>query len=83
MTFGIEVVIPVEVGLSSMRTADFSSSTNDLSMTEQLDFVEENREITSISTKLQKIQRKTLHYKRKITPLDSLPPPSTPSQMEQ
>lgn len=83
MTFGIEVVIPVEVGLSSMRTADFSSSTNDLSMTEQLDFVEENREITSISTKLQKIQRKTLRYKRKITPLDSLPPPSIPSQMEQ
>lgn len=79
MTFGIEVVIPVEVGLSSMRTADFSSSTNDLSMTEQLDFVEENREITSISTKLQKIQRKTLRYKRKITPLDSLPPPSIPS----
>ena len=48
MTFGIEVVIPLEVGLLSMRTVDFSSSTNDASMTEQLDFVEENREITSI-----------------------------------
>ena len=48
MTFGIEVVIPMEVGLSSMRIADFSSSTNDASMTDQLDFVEENREITSI-----------------------------------
>ena len=48
MTFGIEVVIHVEVGLSSMRIVGFSLNTNDMAMTEQLDLLEENREIASI-----------------------------------
>ena len=48
MTFGIEAVIPMEVGLLSMRTVEFSLSINDMAMTEKLDFVEENREIASI-----------------------------------
>jgi len=48
MTFGIEVVILVEVGLSSMRIVGFSLNTNDMAMTEQLDLLEENREIASI-----------------------------------
>lgn len=37
MTFGIEAVIPVEIGLSSMKAASFSPSINDAVMTEQLD----------------------------------------------
>lgn len=35
VTFGIEVVILMEVGLSSMRIAGFSPNTNDMAMTEQ------------------------------------------------
>lgn len=48
MTFGTEALIPMEVGLLSMRITIFSPSANDVAMIEQLDFVEENREITSI-----------------------------------
>ena len=48
MTFGIEVVILVVVGLLSMRVVGFSLNTNDMAMTEQLDLLEENREIASI-----------------------------------
>ena len=48
MTFGIEAVIPVEVGLSSMRIVDFSPSINDTAMIEKINFMKENREIASI-----------------------------------
>lgn len=67
MTFGTETVIPVEVGLSSMKTADFSLSVNDAAMIEQLVFVEENREIVSIrlSNYQQKLSR---GYNRNVRP---------------
>ena len=48
ITFKTEAVIPMEVGLSSMKTTSLSSSTNDATMSEQLNFLEENREIASI-----------------------------------
>ena len=48
ITFEIEVAIPVEIGFSSMRTVGFYPNTNDAVMTEQLDFLEENREIAFI-----------------------------------
>jgi len=41
-------MIPVEIGLPSIRIMGFSLNENDLLMTEQLDFMEENREIASI-----------------------------------
>ena len=48
MTYGIEAMIPTEIGLPSMRTISFSSNENELLTVEQLDLVEENREIVSI-----------------------------------
>ena len=49
MTYGItEVVIPIETGLPSIRTTSFSLNENELLMAEQLDLVEENKEIESI-----------------------------------
>ena len=48
LTFGMEAIIPVEIGLSSMRTANFSPSTNDIVITQRLDLLKENREIASI-----------------------------------
>ena len=48
MTYRTEVVIPVEIGLASMRISRFSSCVNNLMLTKQLDFKEENKEIASI-----------------------------------
>lgn len=45
MTYGTEAVIPIEIGLPSMRTTSFSSYENELLIAEQLDLVEKNREI--------------------------------------
>lgn len=48
MIYRIEAVILAKIGLPSMRTMGFSLDENDRLMTEQLDFLEENREILSI-----------------------------------
>ena len=48
MTFETMAVIPMEISLPSMRTMSFSPDENDQFMIEQLDFMEENREIASI-----------------------------------
>lgn len=48
MTYRTKDMIPVEIGLPSIRIMGFSLNENDLLMTEQLDFMEENREIASI-----------------------------------
>lgn len=48
MTYEAKVVIPIEISLPSMRTMGFSPSGNDMIMIEQLDLLEEIREITSI-----------------------------------
>lgn len=40
MTFGIEVMILVEVGLSNMRIVGFPPNTNGMAMTKQLDLLE-------------------------------------------
>jgi len=67
MTFGTKAMILVEVGLLSMRTADFSSSANDAFMIDQLDFMEENREIASI--RLVNYQQKlSWGYNRNVRP---------------
>lgn len=41
MTYGAEVVIPAEIGLSSVRVTDFSQSDNDTRMVRNLDSLEE------------------------------------------
>lgn len=48
MTNRTEAVIIMEIGLPSMRTMGFSLDENVELMTEQLDFIEENKEIASI-----------------------------------
>lgn len=48
MIYGIEVLIPKEIDLPSMRTMSFSSNENELLMAEQLDLVKENKQIASI-----------------------------------
>ena len=48
MTFGTEVVITVEINLSSYRITRFSLSTNDVALAGQLEFIEENKERVSI-----------------------------------
>lgn len=56
MTFGIEAVILVKIGLSSYRITRFSLSTNDATLGKQLDFIKGNREWVSI--KLANYQQK-------------------------
>ena len=68
MTYGItEAVIPIEIGLPSMRTTSFYLNKNELLMAEQLDLVEENREILSI--RLANYQHKLSRgYDRNVKP---------------
>lgn len=48
LTFRMEVAIPVEIGLSSISFTSFSPRISNVVMTQQLDLLEENREIVSI-----------------------------------
>lgn len=48
MTHRTETLILVKIGLASMKITRFSLSENNLMLTEQLDFMEENGEIASI-----------------------------------
>ena len=67
MTFWAEVVIPMEVGLSSMRVACFSLYNNNAYMTEQLDLLEENQEMAKI--RLADYQQKLVQRNdRKVKP---------------
>ena len=45
MTYRIEAVIPLEISLPCIRTMGFSLDKNDQLLTEQLDSMEENKEI--------------------------------------
>ena len=44
MTYGAEVVIPLENGFPTMRTSTFTSDGNDELLKKNLDLVEERRE---------------------------------------
>ena len=48
MTYRIEAMIPTEIGLSSMKVSNFSLENNDTSMAEQLDLLEERREMALV-----------------------------------
>lgn len=48
MTYRIEAMIPMEIGLSSMKVSNFSLENNDASMAEQLDLLEERREMALV-----------------------------------
>ena len=51
MTYGTEVVIPVEVGEPSFRTTQFGSQTNDQGLALNLDLVEIKRDEAAIRIK--------------------------------
>ena len=44
MTYGAEVVIPLETGFPTSRTSSFNPSDNDKQLTKSLDLIEEKRE---------------------------------------
>ena len=44
MTYGVEAVIPLEIGFPTSRTSSFNPSDNDEQLTKSLDLIEEKRE---------------------------------------
>ena len=48
MTYGTEVVIPSEIGLSSIRISDFALEENNDKLAEDLDLLEERKEMALI-----------------------------------
>ena len=48
MTYGVEVVIPVEISMTSMRVVGFSPGSNDAQVSENLDFLEERRDMVFV-----------------------------------
>ena len=48
MTYGAEVVIPLEANFPTMRVSSFTSSSNDELLGKSLDLIEERREKTVI-----------------------------------
>ena len=56
MTYGFEVVIPLETGLPTMRTDQFDSSKSEQLLSNSLDLTEERREVAIV--KLAQYQQK-------------------------
>lgn len=48
MTYGVEVVISVEISLSNMRVVNFSPSNNDIRIVGKLNSLEERRDMASV-----------------------------------
>ena len=48
MTYGTEAMIPSEIGLSSMRISNFALEENNIKLAEDLDPLEERREMALI-----------------------------------
>ena len=44
MTYGVEAVIPLEIGFPTLRTSSFSPSSNNELLERSLDLIEERRE---------------------------------------
>ena len=44
MSYGVETVIPIETGFSTLRTQSFNASNNDELLEKSLDLIEEKRE---------------------------------------
>ena len=48
MTYGAEVVILEEISMTSMRVVGFFPGSNDAQVSENLDFLEERRDMVSV-----------------------------------
>ncbi|XP_075655205.1 uncharacterized protein LOC142625430 [Castanea sativa] len=70
LTYGIEAVIPVEVGVASVRREVFREKDNDDQLRINLDFLDETRD--KASNKMVKYQRKMTEYYNKRVKLRRL-----------
>ena len=70
LTYGIEAVIPVEVGVTSIRRKVFNEESNDDHLRINLDFLDKVREKASI--KMTKYQQKMADYYNKRVKLRRL-----------
>ena len=57
MTYGVEVVVPLELGFLTLRTNQFSAKENNCLLSDNLDVVEERREAAAI---------KLAHYQQRL-----------------
>ena len=48
MTYGVEAVIPLEIGFPMLRTSSFNPSDNNGLLEKSLDFIEERRENATV-----------------------------------
>ena len=60
LTYGTEVVIPVEVGLTSLRREFFDEQSNDNQLKQNLDFLNEVRD--QVAQRMDKYQQKIVEY---------------------
>nr|GEX28224.1 hypothetical protein [Tanacetum cinerariifolium] len=65
LTYGIEVVIPAEIGMPTYRTAKLNEKTNDQELHRNLDLLEERREIAVIREARYK-QQVEKYYNKKV-----------------
>ena len=70
LTYGTKAVIPVEVGVTSIRRGTFSEGLNDDELRLNLDFLDEVRDNTS--SKITKYQKKMAEYYNKRVKLRRL-----------
>ncbi|XP_071708411.1 uncharacterized protein [Rutidosis leptorrhynchoides] len=68
LVYGSEAVIPAEINVPTMRIASFDESSNSEELRENLNLVEERREMAAIKEVINK-QRITSYYNKRIQPL--------------
>ena len=70
MTYGVEVVIPLEIGFPTLRTSSFNPSSNNELLEKSLDFIEERRESAMIQLAYYQHKLKQGYYANvKLRPL--------------
>ncbi|XP_071714374.1 uncharacterized protein [Rutidosis leptorrhynchoides] len=68
LVYGFEVVIPVKINVPTMCIASFDESSNSEELRENLNLVEERREIAAIKEAINK-QRIARYYNKRVQPL--------------
>ncbi|XP_071709087.1 uncharacterized protein [Rutidosis leptorrhynchoides] len=68
LVYGFEAVIPTEINVPTMRIASFDESSNSKELRENLNLVEEHREMAAIKEAINK-QRITRYYNKRVQPL--------------
>ncbi|XP_071695212.1 uncharacterized protein [Rutidosis leptorrhynchoides] len=68
LVYGSEAVIPVKIIMPTMRITSFDESSNSEELRENLNFVEEHREMAAIKEAINK-QRNASYYNKRVQPL--------------